>query len=380
MSAASTQPHEAMKQMDQGALSSSWLRLFRPRWGMRNAHVQTIFGNYLRRPQTVPVPVPEPLIVPVEEAHTFQQRDGSTVPVPASSVLCLCHWQPAAVRQQRLTVVLVHGLEGSASSGYVLGNTARLWAAGCNIVRMNMRSCGGSDALSPTIYHSGRSEDVATVVTALVQRFALERIALIGYSMGGNLVLRYAGEAGASVPQLCAVVGVSPLMDLAPSSAALHQWSNRLYEQRFLRAMKRRLRLKAALFPALYASLAPQGVYERIRTMRDFDGEIVARFGSFADADDYYERVRCSRYADRFQIPTLILHADDDPFIRLLPATRQALRSNPAVDYVETAHGGHCAFLAQPDEAGQDRWAEETLARWLAFRAGPQEFNAESSA
>ena len=340
-----------------------WLRPFVPRRWMRNGHVQTILGNYLRRTGAIP-PVSEQLIVPVEEAHEFRAANGNHVHVPQTSVLCLCHWQPDAAAREAWTVVLVHGLEGSAHSGYILGNTARLWAAGCNVIRMNMRACGGSDALAPTIYHSGRSGDVAAVVQTLRGK-GCEQIALVGYSMGGNLVLKYAGEQRQHPRELCAIAGISPLLDLAPSSAALHQLSNRFYEARFLRAMKRRLRAKAVLFPDLYLPLESEGVYARIRSLRDFDGEIVARYGGFRDAGDYYEQVRSSRYAAVFRLPTLILHAADDPFLRTLPETRAALRANPCVQYVETAHGGHCAFLADPSGEDQGRWAEETLAFWL---------------
>ena len=345
-----------------------WLKPFVPRRWMRNGHVQTVVGNYMRR--TGPLPeLSEQLVVPVEGPHRFCRSDGTEVAVPETSILCLCHWQPAAVRRSALTVVLVHGLEGSASSGYILGNAARLWTAGCNVVRMNMRSCGGSDALAPTIYHSGRSEDIAALVQTLCRR-GFERIALVGYSMGGNLVLKYAGElAGELSPStpnpVRAVAGVSPLLDLAPSSAALHLPLNRLYEARFLRAMKRRLRGKARHFPQLYGSLEAEGVYDRIHSLRDFDGEIVARYGGFRDADDYYEQVRSSRFAASFAVPTLILHAADDPFIRTLPRTTAALLSNPSVRCVETTHGGHCAFLADPSGTDQGRWAEETLAAWL---------------
>ncbi len=339
------------------------------RW-LGNPHAQTIIGNFMRR-ETAHVPAPEPLVIPVEPPHRFEQPDGSLVDVGESSILCLCHWQPA--RETRLTVVLVHGLEGSAHSGYILGNTGRLWAEGCNVVRMNMRSCGGSDALSPTIYHSGRSEDIAALVATL-GRLGLPRIALVGYSMGGNLVLRYVGRQALLPPAkrdgaVCAAVGVSPLLDLAPSSAALHLPANRFYERRFLRAMKRRLNLKARLFPALYGSLAGEGVFRRIRTLRDFDGAIVARYGGFRDADDYYEQVRASRFAGAFAMPTLLIHSDDDPFIRTLPTTREALRANPSVRLLETTHGGHCAFLADPRGDDGGRWAEETIARWLPGKA-----------
>ncbi len=356
-----------------GTASPAWLRPFVPRRWMRNGHVQTIIGNYLRQTGPMP-PVSERLIVPVEQAHVFRHRDGSCVPVPQTSLLCLCHWQPRNKSPDPLTVVLVHGLEGSAGSGYILGTTGRLWAEGCNIVRMNMRSCGGFDALAPTIYHSGRSEDVAAVVQQLHDR-GCSRIVVVGYSMGANLVLKYAGELSLlpsrERPQeVHAIAGVSPLMDLSPSSSALHLLGNRLYEARFLRAMKRRLRAKAALYPELYHPLEAEGVYDRIGSMRDFDGEIVARYGGFRDAEDYYEQTRSSRFAARFTLPTLILHAADDPFLRMLPATREALRGNPHVSFIETAHGGHCAFLADPAGEDQGRWAEETLAAWLRAEVG----------
>lgn len=345
---------------------SGLIQPFVPRRWLGNGHAQTIIGNFLRR-TPLHAPPAELLTVAVEPAHLFRHRDGSVVEVAESSVLCLCHWQPEPTG--RLTVVLVHGLEGSASSGYVLGNTALLWAAGCNVVRMNMRSCGGSDALSPTIYHSGRSEDVAAVVNTLATR-GLGRIALVGYSMGGNLVLRYAGQQ-ALLPQeqrnpaLHSAVGVSPLLDLAPSSAALHRPANRIYERRFLRAMTRRLLTKARLFPAFYEPLLAERVLPRLRSMRDFDGEIVARYGGFHDADDYYEQVRSSRFASALAVPTLILHSADDPFIRTLPATRDALQANPQVRYMETAQGGHCAFLSEARGPDGGRWAEATITRWL---------------
>ncbi|GGH06815.1 alpha/beta hydrolase [Silvibacterium dinghuense] len=291
--------------------------------------------------------------------------DGEAVYGP-SHLLCHCHWQPEEVRRDRLTLVIVHGLEGSSSSQYVLGNTARALASGYNVVRMNMRSCGGTDPLCPTIYHSGRSEDVAAVVTNIIATHGLTRIALLGYSMGGNLVLKYAGEvASAPPPQLAAVIGVSPLMDLAPSSAALHRLSNRIYEQHFLRNMRNRLRRKAELYPRLYADVN----LDAIRTMRDFDQHIVARYSHFRDADDYYYSVASSQFASAFRVPTLIIHSTDDPFIVMLPETRAALLANPNVHLAETTHGGHCAFLAPGEPATGSKiqyWAEDTLHAWLA--------------
>lgn len=325
---------------------------FVPRRWLRSGHLQTLAGNFL--PRRLQLPEPESLLVEVE---------GPVAGYGASQVLCHCHWQPEEVRRQRLTLVLVHGLEGSSSSQYIVGNTARALAAGLNVVRMNMRSCGGTDHLSPTIYHSGRSGDVGRVVAAIIEQQQLEAVALVGYSMGGNLVLRWAGELGESVPQqLKAAVGISPLMDLAPSSAALHLPSNRVYEWHFLRAMIARVRRRRTMYPRIYGD-ARLG---RIRSLRDFDDEIVARYGGFRDADDYYATVASSNDASEIRVPTLIVHALDDPFIRMLPATRETLIANPHVTLIETQQGGHCAFLAPATDASDDgRWAERTLLRFL---------------
>jgi predicted alpha/beta-fold hydrolase len=341
-----TQP----KTLDAAPADGNTLGDFQPGRWFRNGHVMTIVGNYL--PRKHQLPLEEPWFVEVEPAAEDRR---------STLVRCDCDWQPEEVRQDRLTLVLVHGLEGSSRSQYILGTATRAWGLGCNVVRMNMRSCGGTDELSPGIYHSGRSEDVAAIVGGLVRDFRLRSIALVGYSMGGNLVLKYAGERSEGVPaELCAVVGVSPLMDLAPSSKALHLPANRVYEWKFLRGMLRRFRRKVELFPSLYT----RDGLDEIRSMRDFDQNIVARYGGFAGADDYYATVASSRWASRLAVPTLIIHAVDDPFIVMLPSTRAALLANRQVTFIETRHGGHCAFLST--ERGSDRhWAEKTLVNWL---------------
>jgi hypothetical protein len=334
-----------------------WLTDFIPSRWLRNAHVQTLAGNFL--PRRLQLPQPESLLVEVE---------GPVAGYGPSQVLCHCHWQAPEVRRERLTVVLVHGLEGSSNSKYIVGNTARALAAGLNVVRMNMRTCGGTDALSPTIYHSGRSGDVGRVVDAMIRDHGLTAVAVVGYSMGANLVLRYVGEQRDVLPaEVKAAVGISPLMDLAASSAALHLPQNRIYEWHFLRSMLARVRRRMGLFPRIYGNAA----VERIRTMRDFDGEIVARYGGFIDADDYYYSVASSQYAALLRVPTLIVHSLDDPFIRILPNTRAALLANPHVTLIETQHGGHCAFLAPASAtSGDGRWAERTLLDFLLRPVG----------
>lgn len=324
--------------------AADWLSAFAPRRGLVNGHLQTIVGNYLPRP-AFRVPF-------VTDTVEVDPADGSRV-------LCHAHWQTGPDMNRRLTVVMVHGLEGSSESRYMLGLTMRAWAAGCNVVRMNMRTCGGSDALSPTLYHSGLSGDVGAVVEHYTKQFGLERVALVGYSMGGNLVLKLAGELGARAP-ICAIATVCPAIDLAAGSDALHEPANRMYEWHFLRRMMRRYRLKASLFPGIYQThdLGP------IRSLRQFDHKIVARYCGFRDADDYYYRAASARVVDRIATPTLILRALDDPFVRFTPETRSTILANPHINLIETAHGGHCAYLSQ--HPGDDiHWAESTVIRYL---------------
>jgi predicted alpha/beta-fold hydrolase len=230
-------------------------------------------------------------------------------------------------------------------------------------VRMNMRNCGGTESLTPTLYHSGLSCDVRRVMEFCVEKFALQRVALVGYSMGGNLVLKLAGELAASQPALRSVVGVSAALDLGPSADALHEPQNRIYERRFQAALLKRFRRKTMLFPSAY----DPGRADGVSSLRDFDERITAFYSGFQSADDYYYRAAAARVIDTIAVPTLVLHALDDPFVRITPQSLAAMQRNPAITYVETDHGGHCAFLDAPDPTrGYDGyWAEKTLLDFL---------------
>ena len=316
---------------------------FRPRRGLRGPHRQTLASQFLIRR----------IHLPAAEKRLFQVE-------PEVQVLCRCHWQEE--RRQALTLLIVHGLEGSSESQYVLGSTAKALAAGMNVVRMNMRNCGGTEALGPTLYHSGLSADVGFIARALLAEENLPRLALLGFSMGGNLVLKLAGEWGREAPpQLRAVCAISPAVDLAPSAAALHRPGNWVYEQYFLWNLRRRLRRKARLYPNRYELQR----LRRVWTLRQFDDRITAYYCGFAGAEDYYARASASRSVERIAVPALLIHSSDDPFIHILPETKARLQANSQVRYIETDRGGHCAFLADPD--GYDgRWAERTVVEFLA--------------
>jgi predicted alpha/beta-fold hydrolase len=328
------------KTRDQSILAQSEIPEFRPHPWIRGGHVQTLASFLLQR--RIHLPKPEERLV--EVAAGIKLR-------------CLCYWQ--SDRRGALTLIAVHGLEGSTDSQYMLGVARDGLNAGMNVVLMNQRNCGGMDAAAPTLYNSSLSGDVAAVARNIVETDGTSRFALIGFSMGGNLVLKLAGEWGHwAPPQFRTVVAVCPAMDLAASADALHEPANRLYEYYFLLQLFRRFRRKAGFFPGNFDTTRLKG----ISSLREFDDRITAFYCGFTGADDYYARAAASNVVDRIAVPALIIHAANDPFIRLRVETRQRILANPNIIFVETSDGGHCAFLAERNGDAQDdgRWAERT--------------------
>ena len=307
--------------------------------------MQTIASFLL--PRGIQLPAPEERLVEVE---------------PGVKVRCWCYWRDQ--RERALTLIVVHGLEGSTESQYMLGVARNGIAAGMNVVLMNQRNCGGMDRCAPTLYNSSRSPDVAAVARHVIEHDKVSSFALVGFSMGGNLVLKLAGEWGSDgPPQFRAVAAVSPAVDLAASADALHQASNRLYEYYFLLQLFRRFRRKVKLFPRDFDISRLRG----INSLRAFDDRITAFYCGFTGADDYYARAAASNLIERIAVPVLFIHAANDPFIRLREATRSRILANPNITFIETDDGGHCAFLGESNGDGTDdgRWAEREVVEFL---------------
>ena len=282
---------------------------------------------------------------------------------PGVKIRCWCYWQKHEEdRRKALTLIVVHGLEGSTDSQYMVGVARNGLAAGMNVVLMNQRNCGGMNHSAPTLYNSSLSGDVAAVARSAVEHDGVSRFALIGFSMGGNLVLKLAGEWGSDGPEgFRSVTAVCPAMDMAASADALHEPSNRVYELYFLMQLFRRFRNKAKLFPKDFDVSRLRGV----STLRLFDDRVTAHYCGFAGADDYYDRAAAAKVIDRIAVPALIIHAANDPFIRVEEETRRRIMANPNITYVETQDGGHCAFIGKRNGAGvswdDGRWAEREV-------------------
>ena len=241
----------------------------------------------------------------------------------------------------------------------MLGAARLAYGMGMNVVRLNQRNCGGTESLTPTLYHSGMSGDVASVVRELIASDGLRRVAVGGFSMGGNLALKMAGELGDDPPpELVGVCAVSPALDLAETVRALEKPSNGVYQRLFVRGLRDLARRKKELYPNIYDT---SGI-ERLQTVRGFDEAYTAPHGGFQSAEDYYARSGAIRVVDEVRIPTLILHAKDDPFVPYGPLLRPEISKNPHVTAQIPPHGGHVAFVS--DDKRRRFWAEETLAHF----------------
>jgi predicted alpha/beta-fold hydrolase len=239
----------------------------------------------------------------------------------------------------------------------MIGITRKAWRDGANVVRLNQRNCGGTEHRTPTLYNSGLSEDILAVVTELSARDGLEALWLAGYSMGGNLVLRMAGEAGRTLPTLQGVAAVCPNIDPAACVAALEQRRNWIYQRFFLSRLQARLRRKARLFPDKF----DLSRLSAIRTLRAFDDAYTAPDGGYASAEDYYERSGARHVLGDIAVPTLIITAQDDPFVPYPTFQIPTIADNSWIRLIAPRYGGHCGFIQRRQPEEDCFWAENRV-------------------
>jgi len=254
-------------------------------------------------------------------------------------------------------LVLVHGLEGSSESPYMLGIAERAYQAGFNVLRMNQRNCGGTEHLTSTLCHSGLSGDFRAVLYDLIERDQLPEIFFSGYSTGGNLVLKMAGELAGQAPrELRGICAVCPCLDLASCADGSGQPRNLVYESYFLRSMRNTMQRKAELFPERYRT----DRFSVPRTLREWDDAITAPEWGYRDAADYYRRGSALPVIGQIRVPTLILAAQDDPLVPIASFRNSGIEENPFIVLVAPQYGGHCAFISS--EGGSERfWAEQCV-------------------
>ena len=321
---------------------------FVPREFLRNGHVMTLYswGN--------------PRYFPGLPAPTRRFFDVA----PATRVIADCHWQERP--WQHTTLVALHGLNGSSAAHYMRGLAAKAFARGLNVVRLNQRNCGDTEHLAEGLFHSGLTADAAHVVHELTHVDGLPAIVVAGYSLGGNLALKLAGEYGPHAPAtLAGVAAVSPIIEISECTRALERPGNGIYQWNFVRDLKRRMRRKDLFHHGAFdlAALAT------IKTVREFDETYTAPYFGFRDAEDYYYRASAMRVIDRVQVPALVITAADDPFVPTQPFHDPKLTGNPSIDLRMSAHGGHCGFVGPRTAADEGYWAERQIVDFVEKNA-----------
>jgi predicted alpha/beta-fold hydrolase len=330
------------------AMPTIGMDTFVPRRFLSHPHVMTVYAWGARRDFPA-LPTPDARLIRVE-ADT--------------QVLAHCYWQPH--RAQHPTLVALHGLEGSSGVHYMRGLADKAYRRGWNAVLLNQRNCGGTEHLTPTLYHSGLTSDPRAVMRSLMDTDGLQTFGVVGYSLGGNLTVKLAGELPHH-PDLPvrAVAAICPTIDLERCVQAIERPSNWPYHFNFVRNLKSRMRRKVAAWPDAFDLSG----LDRISTIRAFDDAYTAPSHGFGDAANYYFRASALRVAAAIAIPTLILSAGDDPFVPAAQFLDAAIRDNTHITVNIPVHGGHCAFIGRANGADA-YWAETTAVDFLARSLG----------
>lgn len=314
----------------------------------RSGHVQTIYPT-LFRSQLRLTPHRERITTP----------DGDFLDID---------WHKSVTGSSLKLAVVSHGLEGNSQKKYPLGMARHLMDCGWDVICWNFRGCSGEPNLLPRFYHSGVTDDLHTVLTHGLQAGGYSIAALVGFSMGGNQTLKYLGEDPAKVPiEVKGAVVFSVPCDLAGSSRQLEKRANSLYMHYFMRGLREKIRVKSTMFPGLFDISDLSG----IRTFFPFDDRYTAPLHGFRDAADYYSRCSSKQFLHDICVPTLLVQADDDPFLDAsCYPVREAQQSN-ALQLEIPRYGGHVGFVQ--NNPANLYWSEERAGLFLSMVASDGE-------
>ena len=324
---------------------------FTPAWWLPGPHLQTLWNPMCRKPPVL-------------------RRRRERLWLADGDFLDLDWYGPHSATAP--LVLVLHGLTGSSDSHYVGGLQQALAAQGWASVALNWRGCSGEPNLLARGYHSGASEDLAETIVHLRALRPLAPLYAVGYSLGGNVLLKHLGESGGD-SQLLGAVAVSVPFRLDQCADRIGQGFSRVYQAHFMREMVAYVRSKQRLFADLgqddrLLTLERLGPLDGMRTFWDFDGRITAPLHGFSDAQDYYRRASSRYFLGRIHTPTLIIQAADDPFVfrHSLPEPRELA---PSIQFELHAHGGHVGFVdGSPRRPGY--YLERRIPQWLAAQAG----------
>lgn len=289
----------------------------------RNGHVNTIYSSVLRK---------------LKDPHFKRVR----IDTPDNDFLDVDTLQSDASG----LAILCHGLEGSSSSNYMKGTALHLHNNGWDVAAMNYRGCSGEMNRCLRMYHSGATEDLDTVISSFHNEY--KHIALIGFSLGGNLVLKYCGERGSTInPKIKAVTAISVPVDLKAGSLHIGRPVNFVYQKRFLITLKEKIRLKAKQYP----DMLDVHKLNQVNTLYDFDDVYTGPLHGFKNAEDYYSQCSSKQYIADITIPGMIITAQDDPFFPEACYPVNEVNDNPNLQLQMPKYGGHVGFVLTNNQA-----------------------------
>jgi uncharacterized protein len=318
------------------------VRSFQPAFWLSGPHLQTLAGKFLR---------PRMQLDLTRERWTTPDGDFLDLDFTPETV---------GPREPGPLVLILHGLEGSTRRPYVRLAMRELASRGIRAVGLNFRSCSGEPNRAPTFYHSGDTGDVAWVLEELAQRFPGRPLGAVGFSLGGNVLLKLLAE---DPGPLQAAVAISPPFDLAEGTRQLERTRmGRLYARRFLRSLLEKVETKSRLL----STRVDLAKLRKVRSLREFDDAATAPLHGFTDAWDYYRQSSCGPLLPEIRTPTLVLHARDDPFLPEPAIPAAALNGNPWLRSSLPQHGGHVGFIERDGPGAIRFWSESEAARYLA--------------
>ncbi|MAX33762.1 hypothetical protein SAMN05216571_103203 [Onishia taeanensis] len=331
---------------------------FRPARGLANRHLQTLLPRMLPAPRLA--------------------FDTEIVNLPDGDFVELAWGRPAPVAEDAPLFILFHGLEGSIKSPYAKGLMATAARLGWRSVLMHFRGCGKAPNRLPRAYHSGDTADAYWVLSQLAKRYPKAMKVAAGVSLGGNMLTKLVAEQGGDGLDLAGAIVISAPLDLAASADALNHGFAKVYQRHLLKDLKRKITAKMRLGP-LPVTLTPHQLKE-LDTFWAYDNEVTAPLHGFSSASDYYARASAGRLLGNIELPMLMLHAADDPFMpadlfESLPTPADSVRVEIAkhgghVGFIESHHGRPRSWLLRRVARQLDDWAKAGAAtRWPSFVA-----------
>lgn len=324
---------------------------FEPSGLFKNGHFQTIWSALTHNPADL------------DSSRKVQVKINNDITVECE--YDVPSGNQSAGSEKNTCVILIHGLEGSAKSNYIVSTAKKLLNRGIDVLRMNLRNCGNTMHLANTFYNAGLSGDVSEVIRYCSEQLGHKKIFIAGFSLGANTVLKLAGElTDGYPPELAGVCAVSPPLDLSLCSHTVIKPKNKIYDRYYLNRMRKTYRRKKEYFP----ELVQLELLEKVRNLYDFDNYIIAPGFNYKDAEDYYACNSSLKFLDTIKVKTLIIQAKDDPIIPPESTEKAISLANSSIEIVFTDHGGHVGFINSRQASLNDidrNWAENRIIEFI---------------